>query len=317
MAIVRPENMDFTKQTFSAIIYGSPGMGKTTLALSAPSPILIDFDHGVSRVSAKHRVPTIMCSTYEEVLADVDSPDMKEFETIVIDTGGSFVSFLKDWATRTKKDAKTQKGTVNTLKVYGHVKTEFAAFTEKITKVMNKNVIYVFHSQEQADKDGNTVQRLMCEGAARNTVWNGCDFGGYLQMVNNQRTICFTPTDEFFAKGTHGINGNRPIPTLDGARPNDFMTRLFEEARQSIISEKAESEKLMAQYEDTMDMVRTCVENVVDIETANMAVESIQNFEHALTSRTESLALLKAKTDSLGIKYSKAAGGYIAKDGGQ
>ena len=32
MAIVRPESMDFSKQTFSMIIYGSPGVGKTTLS---------------------------------------------------------------------------------------------------------------------------------------------------------------------------------------------------------------------------------------------------------------------------------------------
>ena len=317
MAIIRPENMDFTKQTFSAIIYGSPGIGKTTLALSAPKPVLIDFDHGVSRVSALHRVPTIMCNTYEDVQKDVDSPDMKEFETIVIDTGGSFVTFLKDWATRTQKDAKTKTGAVNGLKVFGHVKSEFAAFTDKITKVMNKNVIYVFHSQEQTDKDGNTFQRLLCEGSVRNTVWNPCDFGGYLQMINNQRTLCLTPADDYFAKGTHGVIGRRIVPMLDGKIPNDFMTRLFEEARQNIIAEKAENEKLMAQYQDTMDLVRTCVDNVVDIETANMAVETIQNFDHALTSRTEALALLKTRTDSLGIKYSKAAGGYIPKDGGQ
>ena len=42
MAIVRPQDMDFSKQTSSAIIYGSPGMGKTTLAISAPKPVLID-----------------------------------------------------------------------------------------------------------------------------------------------------------------------------------------------------------------------------------------------------------------------------------
>lgn len=98
MAIIRPENMDFSKQTFSAIIYGSPGTGKTTLALSAPSPVLIDFDGGVSRVRAEHRKTTIFCKTYEEVKKDVESPEMAEFQTIVIDTGGSFITFLKDWA---------------------------------------------------------------------------------------------------------------------------------------------------------------------------------------------------------------------------
>ena len=227
MAIVRPENMDFTKQTFSAIIYGQPGIGKTTLALSAPKPILIDFDHGVSRVASRHRMPTIVSDNYEEVLNDINSPELKEFETIVIDTGGSFVAYLKDWAFRTKSDAKTKTGQFNGLKGFGYVKSEFQSFTDKIKTVMNKNVIYVFHSVEEKDKDGNPTQRLMCEGAARNTVWNGCDFGGYVQMIGDKRTICFSPEQEFFAKGTHGIKGHRMIPTLTDATQNDFMTKLF------------------------------------------------------------------------------------------
>ncbi len=313
MAIIRPEAMDFSKQTFSAIIYGSPGIGKTTLALSAPSPVLIDFDHGVSRVAARHRAPTIMCGTYEEVLADVKSPDMKEFETIIIDTGGSFVTYLKDWAFRTKNDAKTKTGQFNSLKGFGYVKSEFQSFTDYIKTVLNKNVIYVFHSQEQADKDGNPTQRLMCEGAARNTVWNGCDFGGYLQMIGSQRTICFSPEQEYFAKGTHGITGRIPVPQLDENGRNDFMTKLFEQARQSIIAEKDAYGPVREAYDKAMEQARIIIENVVDAETANHAAEAIPALEHALTSKKEAGALLKAKTDALGLKWDKATGVYVAK----
>lgn len=316
MAIIRPESMDFSKQTFSAIIYGSPGVGKTTLALSAPAPVLIDFDHGVSRVRAQHRAPTIICDNYEEVLADVKSPEMKEFETIVIDTGGSFVTYLKDWAMRIK-GAKQKNGEFNSLKGFGYVKSEFASFTDYVKTILNKNVIYVFHSQEQADKDGNPTQRLMCEGSVRNTVWNPCDFGGYVQMIGNQRVICFSPEQEYFAKGTHGITGRIPLPELVDGTPNDFMTKLFERARQNIVAENDAFAPQKKQYEETMDMVRTCIENVVDAETANMAVETIQGFTHALTSKKEASAMLKAKTDELGLKYSKEAGSYIPKDGGQ
>lgn len=317
MAIVRPENMDFSKQTFSAIIYGSPGMGKTTLALSAPNPLLIDFDNGVSRVAAAHRVPTIVCNTYEEVLADIDSPEVKEFETIVIDTGGSFVTYLKDWAFRTKKDCKTQKGAPNTLKQFGYAKTEFMAFTEKITKVMHKNVIYVFHSEEKADKDGNPVQRLMCEGAARNTVWNGCDFGGYLQMINNERKLCFTPTDDYFAKGTHGIVGNITVPLLDANIPNTFMTQLFEKARKSIIEESEVNAKERKQYDEVMDNVRTIVENVIDEDSANLALATISDMEHALTSKKEAGAMLNAKAKELGLRFDAKARAYVVRDGEQ
>ena len=95
------------------------------------------------------------------------------------------------------------------------------------------------------------------------------------------------------------------------------MTQLFDKARQSIISENEAFAPQKKQYEETMEMVRTCVENVVDIETANVAAETIRGFEHALTSKREASVMLKAKTDSLGLKYSKEAGSYILKDGGQ
>ena len=314
MAIIRPENMDFSKQTFSAIIYGSPGIGKTTLALSAPKPILIDFDNGVSRVAARHRTPTIVCKTYEEVLDDVRSPELKEFETVVIDTGGSFVTYLKDWAYRTKSDAKTKTGQFNGLKGFGYVKSEFQAFTDMIKTVMNKNVIYVFHSVEEKDKDGNPQQRLMCEGAARNTVWNGCDFGGYVQMLGTKRTICFSPEQEFFAKGTHGINGHRTIPVLGDATPNDFMGKLFEEARANIIAEKAAFAPQKAQYDETMDAVHALIDGITDAKSATDAMLKIAELKHALTSSQEAKALLGEKTKALGLKYSKEAGGYVAKE---
>ena len=312
MAFVRPEAMDFSGQTFSAIIYGSPGVGKSTLALSAPDPVLIDFDRGISRVRARHRKTSIICNTYEEVLADVKSPEMAEFKTLVIDTGGSFVTFLKDWALRVK-GTKQKNGEFNSLKGFGYVKSEFNDFTEYVKTVLNKNIIYVFHSQEQADKDGNPTQRLMCEGSVRNTVWNPCDFGGYVQMIGSQRMICFSPEQEYFAKGTHGITGRWPIPELDENTPNDFMTRLFEKARANIAKEREEYEPLRKQYDEVMENVRIIIDSVVDAETADEAVRTIPELDHALTSKKEASAMLKAKTDSLGLKYTKE--GYVPREG--
>lgn len=99
--IIRPENMNFSGQNFAMILYGQPGIGKSTLAASAPKPVLLDFDNGVSRIRAEHRCPTSVSSSYEEVLEDIKNMD--DFETIIIDTGGSFVTYLKDWAFRTQQ----------------------------------------------------------------------------------------------------------------------------------------------------------------------------------------------------------------------
>ena len=140
--IKQPIDMEFSDKKFSMILYGSPGLGKTTLALSAPDPILIDFDRGVSRVKAYHRKTTIICSTYEEVLEDIRSPEIKDCQTIIIDTGGSFVTYLQDWAMRANPAQNRQKNGALSLKGFGAVKQEFQRFTNMVKDTMNKNIIY-------------------------------------------------------------------------------------------------------------------------------------------------------------------------------
>lgn len=316
MAIVKPENMSFKDKTFSMIIYGSPGVGKTTLALSAPDPLLIDVDRGVSRVRAEHRRDTSVCGSYKEILADLHSPEMENYKTIIIDTGGSLISFLKAWAME-EKGAKQKNGEFNSLKGFGYVKAEWASFTEYIKSVLNKNVIYIFHSNEEKDKDGNPIQRLVCEGSVRNSVWTPCDFGGYLQMIGDQRVICFTPQQEFFAKGCHGISGAITVPNLAPGQRNDFITGLFETAKANINAEAEMFAKVKAQYTAVMKEAEAIVNGVKDAETANAALKTLPGMEHALTSKKECSAMLKSRTDALGLVYDPKAKAYAAKPTGE
>lgn len=309
--IVTPENMSFDSKKFSMILYGSPGVGKTTLALSAPDPILIDFDRGMSRVKAQHRKPAIFCSTYEEVLSDIQSPAMKDFQTIVVDTGGSFITFLQDWAMRSDPKVNRQKNGAISLKGFGAVKQEFVRFTNYVKDTLDKNLIYVFHSQEQSDKDGNATQRLMCEGAAKNIVWTPCDFGGYVQMIGNQRVVCFTPEQEYFAKGCHGITGQIAVPELGPNDENNFISKLFDIAKANIAAEADAYAPIKAQYDAVMETVRKMLESVTDAESANKVSADIQALAHASTSLRESSKMLKDKAASIGLVYSKSAAGFI------
>lgn len=266
----------------------------------------------MSRVRTQHRKTAIFCDTYEEVLKDLESPEIKSFETIIVDTGGSFVTFLQDWAMRSNPSVNKQKNGAISLKGFGAVKSEFVRFTGYVKDVLDKNIIYVFHSQEQSDKDGNTQQRLMCEGAAKNIVWTPCDFGGYVYMIGDQRVVSFTPEQEFFAKGCHGISGKYNIPSLGAADSNDFLSKMFAQAKANIAAESEAFAPIKEQYEKVMAEVAQIVRGVVDIETANAAAISIPALDHALTSKKEASAMLKAKTDSIGIKYTKE--GYVPKE---
>ncbi len=303
--IKQPTEMAFTDKKFSMILYGSPGVGKTTLALSAPDPVIIDFDRGMSRVKAQHRKTAIVCVNYEEVLSDIESPEVAACQTIIIDTGGSFVTFLQDWAMRSNPTVNKQKNGSISLKGFGAVKSEFNRFTSYIKDVLNKNVVYVFHSEEKTDKDGNTQQRLMCEGAAKNIVWTPCDFGGYVQMIGDSRVVCFTPEQEYFAKGCHGIAGRYTVPQLGPTDQNDFLTKLFDKAKKSIEDENHVFAPLKEQYDAAMAQVAEILAGITDIETANAAAAKIPTLDHALTSKKEASAMLKAKISELGLIWSR------------
>ena len=51
MSLFKKPNELETNSTIKMLIYGQPGMGKSTLALSAPDPVMFDFDGGVNRVN--------------------------------------------------------------------------------------------------------------------------------------------------------------------------------------------------------------------------------------------------------------------------
>jgi len=301
--------LDFSKQTFGVILYGAPGTGKTTLALSdgrmGADTLLIDLEHGVGRTNPLHRLHAnvLTASTYEEVLKDLETEQAKASKTVVIDTAGSLVDYLKDWAMRTKNDAKTRTGGFNGLKGFGYVKSELESFVNKIKTVMNKNVVFIFHCDEKADKDGNPIQRLRCEGSFRNTVWTGIDFGAYIQMIGNKRFACFSPEDEFFAKGCHGISGHIEIPELDSTKPNDFLARLFSLARKNMQEENDAVAIQMVGYNEVMETVAKLVDSVNDVDSANKVMDEIAGMKHALTSRKESGAILNEKCKVLGMKY--------------
>ena len=58
--IRNPNDIQDGAKKIRMLIAGYPGIGKSTLALSAPRPLHIDCDFGIDRIEAK------MASTYEE-----------------------------------------------------------------------------------------------------------------------------------------------------------------------------------------------------------------------------------------------------------
>lgn len=313
MAVYQPNELKMEDKKFSCIIYGAPGVGKTTLACSAPRPYLIDLDKGIERVNARHRVVCSRIDKYEELAEDFKTEAFQAAETVIIDTGGALITYLQDWAVRTDPANRMAKSNTISQKGWGAVKREFLHFVDTIKTNYNKNIIFIFHSVEEKDKDGNPNQRLLCEGSARNIVWQPCDFGGYVYMAGGQRKIAFTPGDTYFAKGCFGITGEHDIPVLTDTTPNTFMTQIFATARSNITAEKDFFEQEKRDYEAVMEQGRALVDGVNTTEDAARFAGELKKLTHVLTSETEIRSLFKERIHALGITWDKAAGQWIQK----
>lgn len=298
--IVKPNEMKFDDKKISMIIAGVPGIGKTTLALSSPKPLLIDLDNGVSRVEARYRKDTIICENFEELKNDLANNDLSSYETLVIDTGGKLLEMLKQVVIA--KDAKNGKrdGTLS-LQGYGAVKREFSQFINYI-KSFNKNLILVFHASEVNLENDMTGLRIRMEGSSKDDVWDDIDIGGFVEMNGKKRTLGFNNCDRYYAKGTHGVHGVYEIPELSNGSKNDFITQLFKQIKADLNAETEEFNK----YTQTIEKLKIGVLNAKNKDDINKAYNEIATAEHHLTSKEELWFALNEKAKELGVSYDKS-----------
>lgn len=306
--IRNPNEIQEGAKKIRMLIAGYPGIGKSTLALSAPRPLHIDVDFGIDRIEPRYRKPYIQPKSYDEILEDLTPLSVKDFDTLVFDTGGKLISLMSQWAI--KKDVKYgQRDGSLSLKGYGFIGREFQRLMDYCFYELDKHIVVVFHAIEEKDGD-NTRLRIKVEGQTKNNVWEPMDLGGFVEIQGNNRTIGFSNCERYFAKGTRGIHGVWQVPELGPDKPNDFLTRLFAQYNALSAAEVAQNAEEQEAYEAAMAEGREIVAGITDADSANAAMSKIKAVNHALTSKKEVNAAFNAKIKELGLFYDKVLKKY-------
>jgi hypothetical protein len=308
LAILKPENMNFSDKNIIMIISGLPGVGKTTLALSAPDVVLIDADEGMARVNPAHRKDASICKTYEELLSDIKAADGR-YKTIAIDTGGALIELMKDWAMRTEPTANKKNGGFS-LQGYGVIKSEFLRMSADLRRKFN--VIFLFHTTREKNGDEDFFE-IVVEGSTRSLVYQPADLAAYMHIINGERYLGFTPTMNYNAKSAYGIKGLVKVPELKDGEPNDFLVRLFAQVKSNIAAESASLKPQQEAYEQAIAAGVDLLGGIQKPEDALTVLKQIRALPHALTSQKELEAAFKEAVAALGYEYSKEAKQYVAK----
>ena len=307
MPIVKPAEMNFSNKNIIMIVSGLPGTGKTTLALSAPDVLLIDTDEGMARVNPAHRKDASICKTYEEVLADIKAAEGR-YKTIVIDTCGALIEYMKDWAIRTDPKASKKDGGFS-LQGYGIVKAEFIRFSADLRKKFN--VIYLFHEQMSRNGDDGVFYDLVADGSCKVICWQPADLGAHLFIQNGRRYLGFTPTEQYSAKSAYGIKGLIEVPELKEGEENNFLTKLFNKVRANLAAESAALSPEKEKYDFAMSIAKKMIDAVNSPAQVQEVVDGLKRLDHALTSEKEATAMLKARCKELDIVWDKVKKTYV------
>lgn len=175
------------------VVYGPPGIGKSTLGFSAEAPLTLDFDKGVYR--AANRKDSVPVQTWKDVV-DITPDDLLSYQTIIVDTAGRALDFLT--ADIIRRNPKMGRGGALTLQGYGALKGEFTAWLTSL-KLIGKDVILIAHSSEEKNGD-DLIERLDVQGGSKGEIYKSADAMGRLYLVNGKRTLSFSPTDTAFGK---------------------------------------------------------------------------------------------------------------------
>lgn len=323
--IVKPESLTFSDKKVRILIAGFPGIGKTTLALSAPKPLYIDVDLSAERINRdvlNQAAGIAQPRDYQELRQDLGMGcselelqavrnNLAGFESIVVDTGGKLLAIMGQYGMRNDPKYGRKDGSLS-LQGYGWLGKEFQRFLDHIIYQLDKHIVIVFHTVEEKDGD-DTKLRIKAEGSSKNSVWEVMDLGGFVEMRGNQRTIGFSNCERYFAKGTRGVHGVYPIPELKPGTPNDFLTKLFLEynAVSAREAEKAAADK--DAYDAAMTEGYQIIATVVDAETATAALPKIKGIKHALTSEKELSVAFNGQIKALDLFWDKVLKQYTPK----
>ena len=306
MAITKPEAMNFTDKNICIIIEGMPNLGKTTLGCSAPEPLLADFDEGMCRVKAEHRVDASIIKTYEEFLSDIKAAE-GHYKTIVIDTCGALIEAMKDWAMRTDPKASKKDGGFS-LQGYGIIKSEFLRLFAYLRK--HFNTVLIFHETMERNGDDGVFYQLVVEGSTRSLVFQPCDLAMHLFMDHGKRYAGFTPTEQYNAKSAYGIKGIIEIPELNDGDKNDFLTKLFAQVRKNLDEERKALAPQQEEYKEIMEAAKRVCSEITKPEQVAGSKEALMKLPKALTSEKEVKAMFNKRLAELNIVFDKVAKAY-------
>lgn len=282
-----------TVDRLNMVIYGPPGIAKTSVAFTADAPLLLDFDQGSHR--AANRKDVVRVTSWQDV-ADIGADDLAPFKTVVVDTAGRALDALT--ADIIRANPKHGRGGALTLQGYGELKARFGAFL-KLLNSFGKDVVLIAHMDEQRNGD-DVIERLDVQGGSKGEIYKAADAMGRLAIVNGQRWLRFSPTDAAFGKNPAQLEP-LAVPGANDPAFASFLAKVIQQTKDKLNALTEDQRKAKRE----LDAFNATLAGAATADDINALMPDAA--KHGATYK----ALLTKRAKALGMEFDKPAGKFL------
>lgn len=276
------EDQPLVIETIVVTIFGVPGVGKSSLSFTTDSPVNLDFDEGVKR--AVKRKTAASFDTWQDAWYFIHSKDFADLncKTLIVDTGGVMLDNYIARHVVTVDDKNGKKGGGVSLQGYGAMKEVFYTFLNDVKK-RGMDVVFICHAN--SEKEGDVSRHFpKMTGGSYDILMAASDLVGYMETINNKRSINFNPTDRNVGKNSAQF----PVITVP-----DYMAPGFDNFLGNLIQQA--KEKMM----ELSEAQKASIEKIEALKVEVTAAKSLTELEQILTAAGEMTPVIKTQVNKL------------------
>jgi hypothetical protein len=291
-----------TIQTVIVLVYGQPGIGKTSLASTSDAPLLLDFDRGAHR--SGFRKDTVQVDRWSDI-SSMTVGDLAAYKTIIVDTVGRLLDVMS--ADIIQRQPKMQGyGGALSLQGYGALKAAYATWLGSL-RSMGKDIVLVAHERE--DKKGDVhIVRPDIQGGSYGEVFKCADGIAYMYRDGRQTILDFSPTDRWIGKNAGGFE---PLTVPDFHQVQNYFATVIADTKSALNAMSEEQQQVVAEiaaWQAKAEEATTADEvNALVAEVGALAAPVGPQAKFAVASRAKALSL-----EWKGAKGKKGEGSYVA-----
>lgn len=267
------------------LLFGEPGVYKTSTSFTADNPMLLAFDaKGLHR--AIGRKDAAIFDSWIDCLDFVESGEIEknQYKTLIIDTGGAMLDkYMTPHILRMNEKYGNGAGGLS-LQGYGVMKSTAESFFNKMDE-KKVDLIFICHADTEKEFD-NLIRVPQMTGGARGILIQNADLIGYVEMRNNKGTIEFSPTQRHAGKNCAQF----PILEIphfekDAEKFKTFMADIIKHTKQHI-NKQTEAQRVALKL---MEEIRTKITGADSTDVLDKILAEVETFSPGYKAQVNTL----------------------------